>query len=446
MKITVIGAGYVGLVAAVCFAQGGHQVICLEKNGQRCKTLENGQCTILEEGLPTMLVSALSEGRLRFTADPKEAIPWGDFVFIAVGTPEGKDWQPDLRALQSVISAIGQFGNDGQIVVMKSTVPPGTTQMTEQAIRTEQSCLGRSSTIQVVCNPEFLREGTAVSDFLSPDRVVVGTEDRVAGEALCELYRPLLRTPAPIVLTSSLNAELIKYASNSYLAMRLSYINELAALCEKLGGDIDEVAQAMGLDHRIGRSYLSAGLGYGGSCLPKDTQALAFIARRAGAPLTVLECAMTANQNISNRLADRVVSTLQPGSVIAVWGMSFKAGTEDTRYSPAFSLMEAISKRMDCTFQIYDPACQLMEVSYPQAVSNLLCLTQEESLNNADALIIATAWSQFRQIDMNLLSAHMRGRTLFDFVNVLDWDAVQRSGFDYHGCGRRNQSSHCLVD
>ena len=231
MRITVIGAGYVGLVAAVCFAQGGHQVICLEKDEQRCKTLENGQCTILEEKLPSMLVSALSEGRLRFTADPETAIPWGEFVFIAVGTPEGEDGQPDLRALQSVVSTIGQHGRSGQIIVMKSTVPPGTTQMAGQIIRAEWSRTGCSDAPQVVCNPEFLREGTAVGDFLSPDRVVVGAEDQAAGEALCALYQPLLQTPTPMVLTSPLNAELVKYASNSYLAVRLSYINELAALC-----------------------------------------------------------------------------------------------------------------------------------------------------------------------------------------------------------------------
>ncbi len=437
MKITVIGAGYVGLVAAVCFAQGGHQVICLEKDEYRCKMLENGQCPILEEGLPHMLVSALSDGRLQFTTDAEAAIPWGEFVFITVGTPAGKNGQADLNTLQLAASEIGRFGCCGQIVVIKSTVPPGTTQMVGQAICTERSRTGRRGVLQVICNPEFLREGTAVNDFLSPDRVVVGAEDRATGEKLCALYRSLLRTPAPLVLTSSLNAELVKYASNSYLAVRLSYINELAALCEKLGGDINEVTQAMGLDHRIGRSYLSAGLGYGGSCLPKDTQALAHVARRAGAPLTVLECAMAANQSIADRLADRVAAASRPGGIIAVWGMSFKAGTEDTRYSPAISLMTAISRRMDCKFQIFDPASQLIEVRCPQTVSGLLSQTPEESLNGADALIIATAWPQFQQIDMNLLSVHMRGRTLFDFVNVLDRDTVRRSGFDYHGCGQQ---------
>ncbi len=440
MKITVIGAGYVGLVAAVCFAQGGHQVICLERDEQRCRTLENGQCPILEEGLPPKLDSALSKGYLQFTTDSETAIPWGEFVFITVGTPEGEDGQPDLRALQSVISSIGQHGRDGQIVVIKSTVPPGTTQMIGQAICADRFCAGYSGAPQVICNPEFLREGTAVSDFLSPDRVVVGAENRAAGEALCALYRPLLQTSAPIVLTSSLNAELVKYASNSYLAVRLSYINELAALCEKLGADINEVAQAMGLDHRIGHSYLSAGLGYGGSCLPKDTQALAHMARKAGAPLTVLEHAMTANQNIANRLAERVTSAVQPGGIIAVWGMSFKAGTEDTRCSPIFSLMTAISQRMDCKFQIFDPASRMIEVQYPQTVSGLLSRTPEESLNGADALIVATAWPQFQQIDMNLLSAHMRGRTIFDFVNVLDRSTVQRAGFNYYGCGRQEST------
>lgn len=436
MKITVIGAGYVGLVVAVCFAQGGHQVVCLEKDKDRCKMLENGQCTILEEGLPQMLSSALFEERLRFTTDAEAAIPWGEFIFIAVGTPKGEDGQPDLRALLSVTSEIGRYWCEGQIIVMKSTVPPGTTQMVGQTILAEQSLTDCGSTPQVVCNPEFLREGTAVSDFLSPDRIVIGVQDRAAGEKLCVLYRTLLRAETPIILTSPLNAELIKYASNSYLAVRLSYINELAVLCEKLGGNISEVAQAMGLDHRIGCGYLSAGLGYGGSCLPKDTTALAYIARKVGAPFTVLESAITANQNIADRLADRVAAVIQPGGVIAVWGLSFKAGTEDIRYSPVLSLVAALSRRIHGQFQIFDPASQLIPAHYPTAISKMLVQTPEESLSGADALIIGTAWPQFQEIDMNLLSAHMRGRIVFDFVNVLNKDTVQKGGFDYHGCGQ----------
>lgn len=436
MKITVIGAGYVGLVAAVCFAQGGHQVVCLEKDKSRCKMLESGQCTILEDGLPQMLASALSGARLRFTSDAEAAIPWGEFVFIAVGTPKGTDGQPDLSALLSVISEIRRYWRKGQIIVMKSTVPPGTTQMVGQAIFAECSPADCDAAPQIICNPEFLREGTAVNDFLSPDRVVVGAQDPAAGEKLCAFYRVLLQTKVPMILTSPLNAELIKYASNSYLAVRLSYINELAALCEKLGGNIHEVAQAMGLDHRIGSCYLSAGLGYGGSCLPKDTKALAHIGRREGVPLTVLESAITANQNIADRLADRVVSVIQPGGVIAVWGLSFKAGTEDIRYSPVLSLIAAISRRIDCCFQVFDPASQMVQASYPPAVSKMLVQTPEESLSGADALLVGTAWPQFQKINMELLSTYMRGRTIFDFVNVLNRDVVHQGGFDYHGCGQ----------
>lgn len=440
MNITVIGAGYVGLVTAVCFSQSGHQVICLEKDKIRCQTLEKGQCTILEDGLPQRLTHALAEGTLQFTTEAETAIPWGDFVFIAVGTPEGEGGQPDLSALLSVASEIGRFRREGQIIVIKSTVPPGATQIVRQAIFAERSHAGCTSIPQIVCNPEFLREGTAVNDFLSPDRVVVGAEDQAAGEMVCSLYRSMLRRPAPVILTTPLNAELIKYASNSYLAVRLSYVNELAALCEKLGGDINEVTQIMGLDHRIGRSYLSAGLGYGGACLPKDTQALACVARNAGTPLTVLECAIKANQTITDRLADRVTAVMRPGGAIAVWGLSFKVGTEDVRNSPVLSLLAKISRRMDYRLQIFDPANHLVQTHYPKDISERLRQTPEESLSGADALIIGTAWPQFKEINMDMLSAHMRGRMVFDFVNILNKDMVQNAGFDYYSCGKADNS------
>lgn len=434
MHITVIGAGYVGLVISVCFACGGHQVICLEKDEKRCRELATGQCPILEKELPQMLTSALNNGKIYFTTHAEEAIPHAEIAFITVGTPSNKEGQADLTALFNAVSEIENFLGDSTIVVIKSSIPPGTT----EAVREHLKAVMRKKGIykpRVICNPEFLREGTAVNDFLSPNRIVIGTDDQAAGNLLFSLYRPLLRAPTTEILTSPLNAELIKYASNSYLAVRLSFVNELAGLCEKLGGSISEVTTAMGLDHRIGREYLSAGLGYGGACLPKDTQALAYTAKKACAQLTVLESAIAANCAIAERLATRVAGYVAPGRTIAIWGISFKAGTEDIRNSPVLSLMKELSKQLECRFQLFDPAVEKFMGNYPREFLPCLFHTPEKAVVGADALIIGTAWPQFRNVNLSLLLPYMRGKEVFDFVNVLDKTKVQSAGFKYHACG-----------
>lgn len=321
MQIAVIGAGYVGLVVAACLAYNGHQVSCLEKNLDRCNALAQGECPILEEELPQMLTHALNYKRINFTSKAIDALPYAEIIFITVGTPSAEGGQTDLDALLEATSEIGDFAQNCRAVVIKSSVPPGTT----KEIYTKLSKIAKCTNVPpVVCNPEFLREGTAVSDFLAPDRIVVGADDRAIGEMLFSLYRPLLRRPAEEIFTSTLNAELIKYASNSYLAVRLSYINELAGLCEKIGGNIYEVANAMGKDHRIGNEYLSPGLGYGGACLPKDTCALAYTAREAQTPLTVLESAIAANSTVVKRLAERVVQNMTPGIILQFGGVHSK--------------------------------------------------------------------------------------------------------------------------
>ena len=436
MKITVIGAGYVGLVAAVCFACGGHQVVCLEKNEERCRNLAAGRCPILEEELPQMLTRALDEKRICFTMQTEAAISAGEIIFITVGTPSGKDGQPDLEGILTAAAEIGRYQNNLRIIVIKSTVPPGTTKKVEDMILATTLQRKNADMPKIICNPEFLREGTAIRDFLSPDRIVIGADDRSAANVLFELYRPLLRRPTVEIFTSPLNAELIKYASNSYLAVRLSFVNELAGLCEKLGGDISEVTNAMGQDQRIGSEYLSAGLGYGGACLPKDTQALAYVARTAGASLTVLESAMAANSAIAQRLVNKVAEYVAPGGLIALWGFSFKAGTEDFRNSPILLLMDELSKRLNCSFQIFDPANQKLSVCYPADILPLLRKTPEESVLGADAVMIGTAWPQFKEIDLLSLRPFMCGKQIFHFVNLLKKDIVQQAGFIYHGCGK----------
>lgn len=433
MRITVIGAGYVGLVAAVCFAHGGHQVICLEKDEARCQRLTRGECPILEKDLPEMFLKVISQQRISFTTCAKEAVSHGEVIFIAVGTPPRENGQVDLTAMLEAAAEIGHYVQDGTLIVIKSTVPPGTTTAVRHAILWEAP--RELPDLQVICNPEFLREGTAVEDFLAPERIVVGADEPKAGQLLLQLYRPLLLHTPVEILTSPTNAELIKYASNSYLAVRLSFVNELAGLCEKLGGNIGEVTKAMGLDHRIGPDYLRAGLGYGGACLPKDTQALAWTAREAGVPLTVLECAITANRTVAARLADRVAAHIKPRQTIAIWGVSFKPGTEDTRDSPVLSLMKELSSRLNCKFQLYDPTGQKFAQSYPEYVRRSLCRTPEAAATGASALIIGTAWPQFKEIELSPISSLMTGRLIFDFAGVFDRTRVEKAGFAYYACG-----------
>lgn len=434
MQITVVGAGYVGLVTAVCFACAGHQVICLEKNADRCKTLSEGQCPIFEKDLPEMLHRAQKEKRLKFTTQVQESIPSADIIFIAVGTPSKADGQADLSELFASISEIEEFLKSDVLIVIKSTIPPGTT----EAVRSRLlKATKNNGYLDVVFNPEFLREGTAIDDFLFPDRIVVGSDNQKSGEQLLSLYRTLLCKPVPEIHTSSLNAELIKYASNSYLAVRLSFVNELAGLCEKLGGNINEVTTAMGLDKRIGSSYLSAGLGYGGACLPKDTVALTYTAKKAQVQLMVLESAIEANRRIPHRLASRVTDTVISGGTIAIWGLSFKPGTEDIRNSPVLELIKKLSEYSNYRFKIYDPAGMQYMNHYPDEIVPLLCQSLEESATGADALIVATAWPQFSEMNPEQLLHYMRGHIIFDFVRALDRDYFEQCGFEYHACGER---------
>ncbi len=434
MQITVIGAGYVGLVSAVCFACSGHQVICLEQDAERCIMLTEGQCPIFEKDLPEMLGCALEKGKIKFTAQAQEAISSADIIFIAVGTPSGVNGQADLSGLFMAVSEIGEFLQNGTLIVIKSTVPPGTTNAVRNRLLKTVKGIDH---VSVIFNPEFLREGTAVDDFLSPDRIVVGCDNRRDGEVLLSLYQPLFRKPVPEIYTSPLNAELIKYASNSYLAVRLSFVNELAGLCEKLGGNINEITKAMGMDQRIGSSYLSAGLGYGGACLPKDTLALVHTAKKVQTHLLVLESAIEANRRIAHRLAKRIAEIIIPGGTVAIWGLSFKAGTEDIRNSPVLSLIKELSKYSVYRFQIYDPSVKKNIYRLPEELMPFLCHTMEESLTGADALVIGTAWPQFSQSKPEYLLLHMRGNVIFDFVNALDRGYFERLGFEYHACGEK---------
>ena len=433
MRITVVGAGYVGLVTAVCFAHGEFPTLCFENDQARYRNLSLGRCPIYEKGLPQMMEAAMASGTLRFTNEAREAFTYGEIIFVCVGTPPGADGRPDLTALLNATREIGVFHTGEQIVVLKSTVPPGTT----NALKENLSAIARTEKhekLELVCNPEFLREGTAVQDFLAPDRIVVGADQAEAGQKVLDLYHALLDGSTEEILTSPINAELIKYACNSYLAVKLSFVNELAGLAEALRGDIDIITRAMGADLRIGRQYLSAGLGYGGACLPKDTLALLRLADEAGVPLTVLKSASEANRAIIPRLTERVCKRVAPNSRIAIWGVTFKAGTDDTRSSPSVALIRQLDRQLHCTFQIYDPAGSK---TAPEELRPFLKKSPLDAAENADALIVAVPWPDFAQICLSDVIARMRGRLLFDFANVLKETEAIRTGFQYVTRGKQ---------
>lgn len=437
MKITIIGAGYVGLVVSVCFANNGHKVICLEKNAERCRMLSDGNCPILEKDLPTMLQKAIKSNSISFTTRAAKAIPEAEVIFIAVGTPSDKIGNADLSALYTAISDIKKHADVCRAVVIKSSVPPGTTDKVHNALLSTSGSSKFANNLQVVCNPEFLREGTAVNDFLMPDRLIIGTKNPEIAKLILSIYRPVLRNNPAEIITSPINAELIKYASNSYLAVRLSYINELAALCEAIGGNINEVALGMGLDHRIGLEYLNAGLGYGGACLPKDTKALSHIAQDADTPITVLESAIVANENVTSRIANRIANHLSPGCTVAILGVSFKAQTDDIRNSPVIFLMEKVFSILKCKFQIYDPSFAEFSNNYPDKLLQYMCDNSKEAIETADALIIGAGWQEFKNESIYSVLPYMRGHIIFDFARVLDKTKVNTLGFDYFICGEK---------
>ena len=434
MKITVVGAGYVGLVVAVSFACGGHQVICLETNKERCNLLNTGHCPILENQLPEMLNKAVATNGVRFTTNAREALPSAEVIFITVGTPSGENGKADLSDIYGVISDIIKNAELCKFIVIKSSVPPGTTDKIQLELREERNP-AHIRGINVICNPEFLREGTAVNDFLAPDRIVIGSHNHNDSQQLLLLYRSLLKNTPAEVLTTPINAELIKYASNSYLAVRLSYINEWACLCEAIGGNINDVTLGMGLDHRIGQEYLNAGLGYGGACLPKDTKALIYSAKQSSVSLSVLESAIQANDALVPRIAHKISNYLSVGSVVSVLGVSFKAGTDDIRNSPILSLVEQISDLIDCNIQIYDPSYVKSKDKYPSKLLVHMVNSLEEAIYNADVLIVGTAWEQFGSINTDELAMNIKGKIIFDFAKVFNKEHLNEIGFKYITCG-----------
>jgi UDPglucose 6-dehydrogenase len=431
VRVTMIGAGYVGLVSGACLADFGHHVTCIDKDARRVSALKRGVVPIFEPGLSELVGNNVRHGRLEFDAELK-AVAEAEAVFIAVGTPSRRgDGHADLTFVYEAVRNIAPLLTPTAVVITKSTVPVGTGDEIERILREQQPFVP----VQVVSNPEFLREGAAIRDFKHPDRIIVGTEDAQARAVLAEIYRPLYLNAAPILYVGRRTAELIKYASNAFLATKITFINEIADLCERVGADVQEVARGMGLDNRIGAKFLHAGPGFGGSCFPKDATALLKTAHDHGAQLRIVETVTAVNEQRKRAMARKVVAALDGsirGAIIGVLGLTFKPNTDDTRESPSVPLITALSD-MGARVRCYDPAgmeqakLQLPEVSY--------CESAYSAAEDADAVVIATEWEQFRALDFKLLRRIMARPVIVDLRNIYRSEDMRRAKFRYIGVG-----------
>ncbi|MCX8024374.1 MAG: UDP-glucose/GDP-mannose dehydrogenase family protein [Thermanaerothrix sp.] len=429
-NICVIGTGYVGLVTGTCFADLGNNVVCLDIDEKRIEKLKQGIMPIYEPGLEQLVAQNVRAGRLSFTTSYPEALKDAEFAFIAVGTPSGVDGEADLQYVRAVAEAIADHVDHPIIVVNKSTVPVGTGDWVADIIRKRRA--GRPLQFSVVSNPEFLREGSAIHDFMNPDRVVLGSLDREAASKVAQLY---LTLRCPILITDLRTAEMIKYASNAFLATRISFINEIATICEELGADVRQVAIGMGLDKRIGPAFLDAGLGWGGSCFPKDVKALAHMAVLHGSNPQLLQAVMEINRNMRRRVVMRLrkaLGTLNE-KVIGVLGLSFKPNTDDIREAPALELIHLMENE-GALIRAYDP--QAMENARPLLPKAVLCTNPYDVAEGADALVLATEWNEFKQLDFERIYRLMRNPLIMDGRNLWDPDHLRSLGFTYFGIGR----------
>jgi UDPglucose 6-dehydrogenase len=433
MKIAVVGTGYVGLVLGACLAENGNTVACVDKDESKISTLSNGKMPIYEPGLEELVIRNRNEERLTFTTDLPSSVRASDIVFIAVGTPQGEDGAADLQHVLGVAREIGRAMNKYTIVVDKSTVPVGTASKVRAAIAGETS-----HPFSVVSNPEFLKQGAAIEDFMKPDRVVIGVEekDERAASLMRELYGPFTRTGAPILMMSTASAELCKYAANSILATRISFMNEIANVCELLGADVDHVRKAIGSDRRIGTSFLFPGVGYGGSCFPKDTQALLRSTSDKGYDFKILRAVEEVNDRQKLRLVDKIEEHFGDlsGRTIAVWGLAFKPRTDDMREAPAIPIIERLLAR-GAKVRAYDPAAAPVARRIFDGRINL-CERSYEALAGADALAIITEWNEFREPDFAKMRSVMKAPVIFDGRNIYSPEHMRALGFTYFSIGR----------
>lgn len=443
--ITVAGTGYVGLVSGTCLADFGNTVICVDNNADKIHTLTNGGIPIFEPGLEDVVKRNVASGRLSFSTDMASSVRASDVIFIAVGTPPADDGSADLKYVEAVAREVARSMNGYKVIVDKSTVPVGTGRKVMSWVSEELNVRGAEALswgFDVVSNPEFLREGSAVQDFMHPDRVVIGSESTRARSLMKDVYRSLYINETPYIETNIETAEMIKYASNSFLAVKITFINEIANLCEKLGANVQDVAKAMGRDGRIGGKFLHPGPGYGGSCFPKDTQAMARIGRDAGEPLSIVETTIKANEKQKKRMIEKIEQgmggegSLQ-GKVIACLGLAFKPNTDDMREAPALTILEGLVQR-GATIRAYDPAA-VHEASWRLesiASSITYCKDEYDAISGSDALILMTEWNQFRNLDLSRVKSLLKNPLFFDLRNVYKRADIEAKGFIFYAVGQ----------
>jgi UDPglucose 6-dehydrogenase len=438
MHICVVGTGYVGLVTGACLADFGINVTCVDKDHTKIDMLLNGEMPIYEPGLDAIVAKNADEGRLHFTTDLDTAIQGALAIFIAVGTPPKEDGSADLSYVIQVAESIADNLTGYKVVVTKSTVPIGTGQLIEKTISERTN---GTHPFSVVSNPEFLREGSAIEDFMRPDRVVIGARDEQAVAIMKDIYSPLYLIETPFVITNVESSELIKYASNAFLATKITFINEVAELCERLGADVHHVARGMGLDGRIGPKFLHPGPGYGGSCFPKDTQALAEIARDADRPFDIVETVINVNDRIKQRSADKVRAALGGevvGKTVAILGLSFKPETDDMRESPTIPLIHTLMEE-GAAIRAFDPVAMAnARELLPAEV--VYCENSYDTADGADVLVIATEWNQFRYLDLDRIRGQLNRPLVVDLRNVYDPAKMRERGFEYDSMGRAAKS------
>ena len=433
MRIAIIGTGYVGLVSGACFSDFGHDVVCVDKDETKIGALEQGVMPIFEPGLDLLVARNVAAGRLAFTSQLAAGVKGAEAIFIAVGTPSRRgDGHADLSYVYGAAREIGALLDGPTVVVTKSTVPVGTGDEVERLLRE----VAPDATVSVCSNPEFLREGAAIEDFKRPDRIVIGVEDDRARDIMQEIYRPLYLNRAPLMFTSRRSAELIKYAANAFLATKITFINEMADLCEVVGGDVQDVARGIGLDGRIGAKFLHAGPGYGGSCFPKDTLALLKTAEDAQSPLRIVEAVVKVNDARKRAMGRKVLKALgdEPrGKIVALLGLAFKPNTDDMRDAPSIAIVQALEDA-GVVVRGYDP--ESMEQARPIMPDVELCRGPYEAAAGADAVVLVTEWDALRALDLDRLAASMRQKILVDLRNVYPPAEVEEAGFAWHGIGR----------
>ncbi|ONF96614.1 UDP-glucose dehydrogenase family protein [Sphingomonas jeddahensis] len=434
MRITMIGSGYVGLVSGACFADFGHAVCCVDKDSAKIDALHAGRMPIYEPGLEQLVAGNVAAGRLTFTTDLAAGVAGADAVFIAVGTPSRRgDGHADLSYVYAATEEIARAATGPLVVVTKSTVPVGTGDRVEQILRDTRPDIE----FAVVSNPEFLREGAAIGDFKRPDRIVIGTDDARAREVMSEVYRPLYLGESPIMFTGRRTSELTKYAANAFLATKITFINEMANLCEAVGADVKDVARGIGLDNRIGRKFLHAGPGYGGSCFPKDTLALLKTAEDFDTPVHVVEAVVKVNDARKRAMGRKVLATLGEdprGKTVGILGLTFKPNTDDMRDAPSIAIVQSLIDA-GVTVKAYDPeGTEMAKTVMPAALT--YCTSAYEAAKDADAVAIVTEWDAFRALDLQRLKSIMAAPVLVDLRNIYDRDDVERAGFHYTAIGR----------